>query len=112
MRPPPGFDLPPETESQMTSRLRHKWSDPVRNSSELSIYTCIKCGLVEHSNHDWASGSKGSHWKSWFEERNPELRLTVMPECVGALIDDSTADRGRASVDSSANRPVVGKEER
>jgi len=64
------------------TRLRHRWSDPLRQSSELTIYTCLKCGLVEHSNHDWSYGPKGSHWKSWFEERNPELRLTVMPECI------------------------------
>src|SRR5580704_11379260 len=75
----------------MPPRLRHKWSKKTRPSSILSIRTCIKCSLVEHSNHDWTAGPKGTHWITWFEERNPELRLTVMPQCIEESRDDSTS---------------------
>ena len=71
------------------TRLRHRWSDPIRPSSELSIRTCIKCGLVEHSNHDWCYSRKGKHWLIWYEERNPELRLTLMPECIEVEVKEA-----------------------
>jgi len=70
------------------TKPRHRWSEPLRVSSELSIRTCEKCGLVRHSHHDWGMAGKGrigqAHWSEYFTEANPELPLSVMPECTDA----------------------------
>ncbi len=72
-----------------TSRRRHRWSAPDRQSSELTIRLCEKCGCVWHSRHDWKkvhadSAVQPRIWSEYYAERNPELKLTVMPECEGS----------------------------
>jgi hypothetical protein len=70
------------------SRLRHKWSKPNRENPECTIRTCINpnCGLIRHSCHDWSgverSDDKGEHWSEYFKPDYPDVRLTVLPECV------------------------------
>jgi hypothetical protein len=59
---------------------RHHWSEPLRQSSELTIRTCQKCGLVWWSRHLWDVRG-GSHWSEFYAESNPELRLTKRPKC-------------------------------
>lgn len=66
-------------------RRRHKWSDKTRPTIHLSIRNCLNCALVEHSRHE-----NGIHWKEWFQEKNPELRLMKMPECEGNSAFGST----------------------
>jgi hypothetical protein len=63
---------------------RHRWSPPLRQSSELTIRTCEKCGLVWWSRHDWLIGEGRwgpSHWSEFYAESNPDVKLNKRPEC-------------------------------
>ena len=61
------------------TRLRHRWSEPDRQSSELTIRTCEKCWLVCESHHDWQTSK---HWKMYRKPGAAEGDVTlVMPEC-------------------------------
>ena len=75
------------------SRLRHRWSDRDVRSPELSIRTCLKCNLQMHSCHDYefvrSGGDIGTHWKEYFTAGHPDVRLTVMPECVAVEVATS-----------------------
>ena len=63
----------------------------MQDKGESPIRTCNLCGLVEHSCHDWlAGGPRGEHWKEYYTEANPDVRLTVMPEC--ATVDADCRD--------------------
>lgn len=65
------------------TRALHRWTEPQRPSPELSIRTCIKCGLISHSRHEVFTLPPGiSHWKEYYSIDAPDVRLTVMPECV------------------------------
>jgi hypothetical protein len=72
---PPGYkETPP----------RHRWSEPLRQSSELTIRTCQKCGLVWWSRHAWGgvgSYRSDAHWSEFYAESNSEFRLTRRPKC-------------------------------
>jgi hypothetical protein len=66
----------------MTRAPRHRWSAPLRQSSELTIRTCEKCGLVWWSRHDWlTTRTNSAHWSEFYAEANPELKLNKRPEC-------------------------------
>lgn len=62
------------------TRILHRWTPPQRPSTQLSIRSCIKCGLVQHSRHE--PGRMTTHWKEYYTIDAPDVRLTVMPECV------------------------------
>ena len=68
------------------TRLRHRWSDPDRIASDLTIRTCQKCSLVWWSRHNWNKGRIGDHWSEYYTEANPDVRLTKMPECVAVEV--------------------------
>ncbi len=63
------------------TRALHRWTEPRRPSAELSVRTCIKCGLVQNSNHEW-DARNGTHWKTYYTIDAPDIPLSVMPECV------------------------------
>lgn len=69
----------------MTGPRRHRWSDKVAKGPTLSIRTCVKCELQMHSCHEWScvqsGGDRGEHWKEYYRAAQPDVRLTVMPEC-------------------------------
>jgi hypothetical protein len=61
---------------------RHRWPKlPTRISSELTIRTCERCGLVWHSRHDWTTSNGPSHWSEFYAEANPEMKMSKRPEC-------------------------------
>ncbi len=69
----------------MIRSRHHRWSDKVVKGPTLSIRVCIKCELMMHSRHDWecvqTGGDRGEHWKEYYTAAQPDVRLTVMPEC-------------------------------
>ncbi len=60
---------------------RHSWSQPHRQSNELTIRVCEHCGLSWHSHHDWWARSGGLHWSEYYTERQPDVKLMAMPKC-------------------------------
>ena len=74
------------TRTEALSKRRHRWSEREVKSPELSIRTCLKCGLVMHSCHDYefvhSAADRGHHWKEFYFEEDPGMRLAVRPECV------------------------------
>ena len=59
---------------------RHRWRLDTRVDDHLTIRTCVKCGCVAHSRHEW-NGRYEVHWKEYYTPDRPEIRLTVVPEC-------------------------------
>ena len=78
----------PETSTVNPKRLRHRWSSPDRTNPECTIRVCLNpnCKLTWHSNHDYSEvahgGDRGHHWAEYYTDENPDVRLTVLPECV------------------------------
>lgn len=70
----------PSEPNQSPKRRKHKWSSPDRSNPKLTIRTCLKCSLIKHTRHEISRDGVTS-WPEYFEESNPELRLTVLPEC-------------------------------
>ncbi len=71
------------------TRALHRWTEPQRPSALLSIRSCTRCGLVMHSRHevDESNPHRVEHWKEYYfagmgSKEYPDVRMTVMPECV------------------------------
>lgn len=71
---------PSREPNQSPKRRKHKWSEPTRPTPNLTIRTCLKCSLIRITRHEIVEDGVTS-WPEYFQESNPELRLTVLPEC-------------------------------
>ncbi len=75
------------------TRPFHRWTEPQRPSGLLSIRSCMKCGLIMHSRHevDESNPHRVEHWKEFYAIDAPDVRMTVMPECVREKAEEKIA---------------------